>query len=259
MRRMAFIVLALSTILGCAAPSQGDAKPAAKATPAKVKASLPGITINKAERYVDVQAQIVLREGLLELVACIDGTKEHESIAALKAKAQHVHLAMLMLGAKPGKPTQWVKQKNREFKRILPTGERFRVTFVFNEGGRKVERSITQYVVNGKGKAATSDVFLFAGSKMTRTPDGRSIYEADESGDAISLVSFGDELLVWPNPAESDYSTLDWYANTKALPEVGTKLLVRLRWLDGPPRNKPATKATSDKSAATQPADKPAR
>jgi len=40
----------------------------------------------------------------LGLVACTKGTKEHESIVAIKAKPVHIHAALLLLGAEPGSP-----------------------------------------------------------------------------------------------------------------------------------------------------------
>ncbi len=232
MRRMLTAVTLTVLLVACAtAENDHAAAPAATA-----KGKLPGITVNARQRYVDIAARVVLREGLLELVGCIADSKEHESIVALDAKARHIHLGLLMLGANPGSPTKWVVQSDKSMKRILPSGDRVRVTFVFDEDGREAERSVTRYIIDGKKRHPKSDVFLFAGSNLRKTEDGRTVYEADESGDAISLVSFGDELLVWPDPAASDYSTLDWYADPESIPVEGTKLRVRLRVVAHRPR-----------------------
>ncbi|MGB0744520.1 MAG: YdjY domain-containing protein, partial [Opitutales bacterium] len=65
---------------------------------------LPGIEINTDELLVDVSARICLTDGLLELVACTEGTKEHEAIVLINAKPIHVHTALLLIGARNGTP-----------------------------------------------------------------------------------------------------------------------------------------------------------
>lgn len=54
-----------------------------------------------------LQSEVVLREGLLEMLVCLKQTKEHEAILALPAKAQIVHAGLLALGAVPGSPVRW--------------------------------------------------------------------------------------------------------------------------------------------------------
>ena len=66
--------------------------------------TLPHVTINTEEKSVDVDALVALHQGKLELVACTVGTKEHESIVAIRASAKHVHLMLVLAGAKEGNP-----------------------------------------------------------------------------------------------------------------------------------------------------------
>ena len=54
-----------------------------------------------------VGGKICFRQGLLEMFACPEGTKEHESIVAVKSKAFLVHTALLAVGAEVGKPVQY--------------------------------------------------------------------------------------------------------------------------------------------------------
>jgi len=60
--------------------------------------------MNIEERCVDVESSVCLRHGLLELIVCTKGTKEHESIIMIEAKPSHIHTALLLLGAVPGNP-----------------------------------------------------------------------------------------------------------------------------------------------------------
>ena len=52
---------------------------------------------------MDVNATVCLREGLLELVACTQGSKEHESIVSIAGRPIHIHTALLLFGARPGR------------------------------------------------------------------------------------------------------------------------------------------------------------
>ena len=56
---------------------------------------LPGLVINFQQRCVDIEATICLDEGMLELIACVKGNKEHESIVAIEARPMHIHTALL--------------------------------------------------------------------------------------------------------------------------------------------------------------------
>jgi hypothetical protein len=215
------------------AAEQPAGEPAAEQAPAEPgKLQLPGIKVDLKKKMVDVDAKVVLREGMLELVACTPDTKEHEAILSLGAKAQHIHLSLLLLGAKPGRPTPWVQLEDNTLKRLLPQGDKVRVSLVFEEDGQEADVPISRFIVNSKGKHTASSEFLFAGSVLTKLEDGRMIYEADQSGNVISLVSFGDEMLVTPDPAMNDYSTLDYFADPQNIPTEGTKVRLRLRLLD---------------------------
>ena len=61
------------------------AEPASQPTRKKFK--LPGLAINFQERCVDAEGAVCLRRGLLEVIACTKGSKEHESIVAIAATA----------------------------------------------------------------------------------------------------------------------------------------------------------------------------
>ena len=60
------------------------------------------IWINRDEQFVILDGYIAQREVPLELFACPVGTKEHESIVAVFARAQLVHAGLLAINARPG-------------------------------------------------------------------------------------------------------------------------------------------------------------
>lgn len=212
------------------------------------KLKLPGVKINLPQRCVDVDATLCLAQGGLELVVCTKNSKEHESIVAIDAKAMHVHTALLLLGAKAGNPAMRkpMDGKNGEDGRwidVPPSGDPVDVFLVFkNPNGKMVEHPINDFIVQSTsdsdpGGTTTSDkpikfpthTFIFAGSILAGEGAGPRHYLSDESGDVISLVTFGDELLCLPDFHSQDNSELMWEVDSTNLPPVGTKIVLRLR------------------------------
>jgi len=238
-------------------PAQGRrpaSKPATK--PAGKNFKLPGLVINFQQRCVDLEGVVCLRQGLLELIACTKGTKEHESIVVIKARPAHIHVALLLLGAKNGNPAMR-KPTNEEGTRwidIPPKGDPVDVYLVFKgKKGKMVERPISDFVapaerkpdekVGAKNGNAAKDpefphTFLFAGSLVRRQGQGPRKYLSDLSGNVISVVTFGDELLCLPGIHGQGDDSLMWRVDATGLPAIGTKVTLRLR-----PKRKPAPKA----------------
>lgn len=207
------------------------------------KLNFPGVAINLKERCVDVEATVCLRRGLLELVACTKGTKEHESIVAIEARAMHIHAALLLLGAKPGSPAmrkQFEDQPDRWID-VPPRGGPVDVYLVFKDkDGTTVEHPISEFIAPARKRyddTASAEketrfpthTFLFAGSVLYGDGPGPRRYLSDESGNVISLSTFGDELLCLPGIHSQDNEALMWQVNAAGLPDVGSKVILRLR------------------------------
>ncbi|MCG8617105.1 MAG: YdjY domain-containing protein [Desulfobacterales bacterium] len=208
-------------------------------------ANLPGITVDREAGHLDIDGIIAARDAYLELIACTRGTKEHESLVSMSATAQHTHLALVMLGAKPGSPSRWVQdEKTGRWKGINPTGTPVRITVLVRKDGRWIEQPLSTYIIRHEvtlikddGNVTETkrkeipmggDTFVFGGSKLTRKGD-RTIYEADAEGNAIALVAFEDATLNWPTALSHSNDYLEFYTNTDAIPPAGTPVKLRLR------------------------------
>jgi len=206
---------------------------------ARPQLNLPGMTVNVAERYIDIAATLCLDEGLLELVACTKGTKEHESIVAVEASPLHIHTALLVLGATNGQPAmrQPRDPPHAGWVDIPPSGDPIEVFLVLPDtDGQPVEHTVSSYVAPagsdeaaGSGEGGFPDAFLFAGSHLRDNGDGPRTYLADESGNVISIATFGDELLCLDGIHGQGNDALLWQVNPEHLPPVGTKITLRLR------------------------------
>ena len=231
--------------------SEDPEKPQVTMSEDGTQLNLPGIKVLVKERYVDVDATVCLMEGLLELVACKKDSKEHESIIAIDAKAAHVHAALLLVGAKPGNPAtrQFIEGEEEGTGRwvdYLPRGQNIDVYLVVNgEDGKPVERPISDFIVHdpnayGYDTAQTDDkekkverfptkTFLFAGSHIVNDNNGNPQYLADMDGNVISISTFGDELLCLPGINTKGNDGLEWAVDPTHLPELGSKITLRLR------------------------------
>ncbi len=196
---------------------------------------LPGLKLNSKERAVDVEAEICLADGALELLACTRDTKEHESLLMIKASAMNIHAALLLMGAKPGNPAGAKKVEGVGWIDYPARGGGVKVSLLVPDGkGGEVEKSITEFVVsnNEKAEKLPGDVFLFAGSLLV--PDRRDekkqkVYLADIEGNFMTLSTFGDETLAFPKKFGHMNERLAWKVNRKTVPKVYSEVTLRLR------------------------------
>jgi len=247
------IPLALSLALAISGHAEQTGAAGPEDAPQSMKEALerlqlPGIKINLDEWSIDVDATVSLEQGMLELVACAKDTKEHESIVAVNAKPSHIHTALLLIGANPGNPAM---------RRIFGEGEEARIIDMPPRGGmidvylvlespdgpkevpinRFIQKSIDYYdlAVTGEEKPDEREFypthsFMFTGSVLVeRDEEGPRQYVADYSGNVISLVTFGDEMMGTPKIHDDANQSLVWEVRSEDLPELDSKVILRLK------------------------------
>jgi len=265
-----WVALTMACVAPCAAEPTSEAlatsrpESAGSATNATTQATLeslnfPGVTINVQEWCVDVGGFVCLHRGALELVACAKGTKEHESIVAIEAKPMHIHAALLLLGAKPGSPAtrQRLGDQNGRWFEVPPSGGPVDVFLVLkDQEGELVEHPISDFIApssrRSDGSASADEpakfpthTFLFAGSVLYGEGPGPRRYLSDESGNVVSLSTFGDEMLCLPAIHSQANESLLWEVDATKLPALGSKVTLRLR-----PQVLPAAKANQSPPAS---------
>jgi hypothetical protein len=226
----------------------------------RIRAIFPHITIDPADRRVDVEAVVCLGEGFLELVACGKDSKEHESLVMVEAKPSHIHAALLLIGAQAGNPAmrKAINEERTRWANIPPRGEPVKVSLVLaKEGGESVERPISDFITpsedeSGLREAVAAgekfpDTFLFVGSQMQGEGEEKQ-YFGDYSGHVISIATFGDEVLSLSEVHAQDNGSLAWQIKSESLPAIGTKVILRLRpqWKAKDENAEPSTNPTAD-------------
>lgn len=219
--------------LGCGAvqaaePSQPEAETAQ--TPTKDTGSGPSLKrltkehdlwVDLKRKLVVVEGKVCLREGMLEMFACPKGTKEHESIVAVNCKAQYVHTALLLVGAKQGTPVQFTP----EYKPA--TGTEIDILVLWqDEQGKKHKMRAQDWIRPLKNDKAMTQAWVFAGSAFWTDPDtGERYYQAD-GGDFICVSNFTTATLDLPVESSQTNEQLLFSAFTERIPPLGT--MVRL-------------------------------
>ena len=175
------------------------------------------VWVDAKKRQVMVDGYVSLREGYLEMFACIAGTKEHESIVGVKTKAQTVHAALLAVGAKQGTPVQWVP----EFKPPTGTEIDVEVRWLDDKGQWKSARA-QDWIRNTDTKKPMTQPWVFAGSGFWKDPEsGKEFYMA-ESGDFICVSNFTTAMLDVPIESSQSNEGLKFEANPDNVPALGT-------------------------------------
>lgn len=147
------VVLFASVLELCAhqdvlsADENAPEKPRVAADPALVPLNPQGtVLLDAAGKRLVLKAEVCLREGLLEMLACLKQSKEHESILSVDTKAQIVHAGLLALGVEPGKPVQFVP----EYKPA--SGPKLEIHLTWEDEAGKIHREPAQKWVRNSTK-----------------------------------------------------------------------------------------------------------
>ena len=90
-----------------AVPKKAETAPAGELTPLNKAGT---VLIDLKGKRLLIKSEVVLREGLLEMLVCLKQTKEHESILSVDAKAREIHAGLVALGAEAGSPAKFVPE-----------------------------------------------------------------------------------------------------------------------------------------------------
>ena len=225
MKRYLLTSLAAAGAAWAAAAGQGPADTRADgAAKARVVKLGKHLQVDLTKRQVVINTEVCLRSGALELLVCAWGSKEHESVLHTRAKASHVHAALLLLGLAPGKPAEWIMIEDGIGRTVPPRGAgldiRLRWTGA-NGKVRTVDAAEFLTVANRKDAAAPKE-WIFVGSDVFA--DGR--YWADAEGEIICVANFASAVIDVPfeNPNTQAQQAFEFMANTAAIPAVGTSV-----------------------------------
>lgn len=196
----------------------GQSTPAPASAPAGARPFQPGVAIDWTARRVFVDGSITLREGPLEYFACFSH-KAHESIIELSASAQHVYMALGLIGLQPGNPPQWDEAAQRF---TPPSGELVDVGVQWEAGNTLRSAPAFDWLLRIEyTRPAPARPWVFGGSRPAG--DARS---ADRTGSGVALVQDPDALLSLSRNRSDRTADLWAQANTPLIPPLATPVRV---------------------------------
>ncbi|MCB9863863.1 MAG: hypothetical protein H6820_10950 [Phycisphaerales bacterium] len=188
----------------------------------------PGITLDYAKLQVEIDAQVILRRGELELFAWSKAPvpKEHETILVVDAKPSDVYAALGLIGLTPGTPPHFDAQTKMP---IPATGDRVDVFVRYRKNNRDVEHSICDWAIDkSRDQPLTRRAWVFCGSHPTEN----GTFAADIEGTLVTVVDFPTSLLSLAETHSESNADLWLVANRDAIPDEGTPVKLILRAFD---------------------------
>ncbi len=182
----------------------------------------PHVRINWNHRRVEVDGEICLREGLLELLVCSTNTREHESIVASPARPLRIYEALGLIGLSPGKPVRYDESAK---KWLPPTGQRMRIDVRWTRDDQTRTVDIGTWTRDIEtGDSIPPRAWVFAGSYRT----DRGAFAADQDGTIVCVVDFASALITLPELRSADNRLLRLEAYKKRIPPTGTPVTLLL-------------------------------
>jgi len=234
MKRYSAIWSVFVVVLIAASQSVAQA-PGPTTQPTTQPAALKGLKLDVPARQVIISAEVCRQAGPLEFLVCKGGTKSHESILKTDALPSTVHAALLSLGLTAGKPARWTAGGEGAEPRFMPPqGAAVSITMRWKDAAGKVCQANAADWLAGAGTRETPrvDRWIFVGSQIL--PDGR--YWADIEGELISVANFASSVLDVPFESTDKNALLEFVANDKQVPPVGTPVEVVIAPLPGAPQ-----------------------
>jgi hypothetical protein len=180
-----------------------------------------GVRLDKARKTIAFPAIVNLREGMIEYVVVADHGKIHESILRTEVQPYHVHLALVLLGAKGGGTNDLPVDPGSS----LP-GDRLAIEVSWKVGRRFRRSPAGDLVLDRKSKRTLRKAeWVFTGSRFRE--DG---FAAQADGSIISLITDPDALVNNGKPGREDDD--NWLAAARRLPERDSVVEVKLTLLD---------------------------
>ena len=201
------------------------------------------IWFNRDEQVVILDGYVVQREVSLELFACPAGSKEHEAVVAVIARAQLVHAGLLAINAKPGSPASFEPFKPAH-------GTTVRVYVLWLDKDRKPQGTLAQnWIRRVDTKKEMYWDWVFGGSKMYKDEDGKEHYLGD-SGELISVSNFTTSTMDVAVQSDQSNANLMFEAFTERIPKRNSPVRLVLSLTDEPPFG---TSSTDDAEKSTAP------
>ena len=180
------------------------------------------VRLDKQRGSATIPAFVNMKEGIVEYLLVTSGGKTHESVLRTDAEPHHIHVAMLLLGARGAGTNELPADPALR----LP-GDGVTVEIVWKNGAKERRVRAESLVLDRKRKRAMAKGdWIYTGSRLRE--DG---FAAQADGSIISLITDVDALVNNPRPGREDDDR--WLSKGKILPEFNEPVQVVVTLNDG--------------------------
>jgi hypothetical protein len=170
-----------------------------------------------------IKARVALREGPLEHLLCLKGTKEHEAILATEAQPRAIHAGLLLTGAEPGHPVRFVPKFEP------PAGTPMAIELLWKSGGKIRRTDARRWVRDEKTRQPLATGWVFAGSELFMDPVTKKMVYAADEGDLITVANFSSAILDLPFASSANDADRVFAADPSQVAPAGTEVFLLLR------------------------------
>lgn len=234
-RRTTLVATAMLAACLVARGVPADEPAAAEPTPPSAAATRPDahpqltrlsrtedVWVDRDRKEVVVGGRIALDEGVIEVFACPERSKEHEAIVATRSSARTVHAALLAIGLEPGKPVSFDPAYTAARGPVV----RIRVRWKDDAGGH--ERPAQELIRDTRTGEPLAADWVFAGSLFWRDPDDGSMHYQADGGDMICVSNFSTAMLDLPIESSQANDALMFEVFAGRVPPHGSEVEIVL-------------------------------
>ena len=176
------------------------------------------VWVDRDRKEVVVGGRIALDEGVIEVFACPERSKEHEAIVATRSSARTVHAALLAIGLEPGRPVSFDPAYTAARGPVV----RVRVRWKDDAGGH--ERPAQELIRDTRTGEPLAADWVFAGSLFWRDPDDGTMHYQADGGDMICVSNFSTAMLDLPIESSQANDALMFEAFAGRVPPHGSEV-----------------------------------
>jgi hypothetical protein len=184
--------------------------------------TFPHIEVDVPGKEMRLECEALDCNAPLEMLCCVAGTHDYESVLRTGARPSQVHLGLLMLGLKCGEPAHYSAAEKRW---IPPTGDDLQIDAEFLRDGKLVRMDACDLMRDIKTHGAMPHTpWVFAGSRVVN-----GTYTADVTGYLLTVVNFDWSVIDVPALRSNSDATLQWERNPSVSPPLGTPVTLIIR------------------------------
>lgn len=178
---------------------------------------------DKTRKRVIMVGKVCLREGQLEMFACPEGTKEHESVLSVPVEAFKVHATLQALGVEPGRPVQFAPEYKPASGPVIDVA-----LYWTDQAGQRRSAWAQDWVQDARTGKPLTEPWVFGGSMFwVDEKTGNRDYLANH-GELICVSNFSSAMLDLPIESSDKAGQLLFNAFTEHIPPVNTKVTIVL-------------------------------